>query len=238
MESLQGLDAFHKDNDLLDIGLDMHGLSEGEQEDCYVRPVYHCCCISHPHWHILTLVSSCSWKAVCWLAISSPGSNIAAVQRIFPLGVHNHGDGGSDTLPTIHCRFSTSQVENISCFQLWHHATDMPGYMFGRTEERICLWRVHWLWLIRIATDHILYLSCCAVFSWWMASMVVTQMHRVWHSREGYLFGPKLCQIVVCLANHLTPSRLSSRNKHLKSLSSTSFKGDAKPGKTCTIASC
>lgn len=105
-------------------------------------------------------------------------------------------------------------------------------------QKREYAFGCHWLWLIRIATDHILYLSCCAVFSWWMASMVVTQMHRVWHSREGYLFGPKLCRVVVCLANHLTPSRLSSRNKHLKSLSSTSFKGDAKPGKTCTIASC
>lgn len=30
------------------------------------------------------------------------------------------------------------------------------------------------------------------------------------------------------------PSRLSSRNKHLKSLSSISFKGDTKPGKTCS----
>lgn len=103
---------------------------------CYVRPVYHCCCISHPNGLILTLVPSCSWKAVCWLAISSTGLNIAAIQRIFPLVVHNHGVGGSDTLPTIHSRFSTSQVEKISCFQLWHYATDMPGYTLYVWQNR------------------------------------------------------------------------------------------------------
>lgn len=102
---------------------------------------------------------------------------------------HKHVVGASATLPSKHCKFSTSQLEKVYLLQVitahgLSSVTMLQIYqaMFlAELRETSNSSQVPLLNKIRIAMDHILCVSCCVALSWGrrMASTVVAQ-RQLW----------------------------------------------------------
>lgn len=85
-QPLWDLDACHEDHELLDVVLDMHGLSEDEQEKLLSDHYTAAAVLHQPSMpiHPPSCILLHNWKAVTWLAIYSDGSESITIKRIFP----------------------------------------------------------------------------------------------------------------------------------------------------------